>query len=106
MEDLLDLQKIPKHLAELVTDAEPDPDAASESVYVTVAALGGALLTRRLLEGYWRRHRGSAPPENPASHQVGWGEALAWGVAVGAAVGLSKVLSRRGMTSVVKRLRA
>lgn len=62
----------------------------------TAAAIGAALVTRKLLSTGWRRVRGEDPPKNPAASSVGWGDALAWTAATGVAVGVARLLARRG----------
>lgn len=69
-----------------------------EEAYVAIAA-GAAILagvaTRQLLRGAWRAGLRRDPPMNPAAHETQWIEAITWTVAVGAAVGVARLLARR-----------
>lgn len=66
------------------------------NVVVLGAAIGAGIVTRSLLKAGWRRATGDEPPKNPAASSVGWGEALAWTAATGVAVGVARLLARRG----------
>lgn len=74
-----------------------------------LVASGSAVLaavgTRKLLRGGWRRWRRGEPPENPADPSVGWGEAIAWTVATGVAVGLGRLIARRSAAAGWRLLR-
>jgi hypothetical protein len=59
--------------------------AASRAVSALVGA-GAAFATRKLLTIGWKTVTGKEPPEHPEDPQVALGEALIWGVALGAAV--------------------
>ena len=85
-------------------DPTPALDSPPESLLVTGSAIAAGVMTRKVLKGLWTRVRGSDPPNNPAQPDVTWTEALTWAAAVGAAVGVSRVLSRRGTTAAVNRL--
>lgn len=67
---------------------------------VGATSIVAGLATKRLLECAWRAVRQNDPPTNTAAAGVSWKDALIWGAAVGAAMGVSKVLSRRGATEV------
>ena len=71
-----------------------DPDVGG--LLPGAAALAAGLLTRSLIEAAWRRFTHDEPPRNPAGRETGWGEAVAWTVAVGVAVGTARLLARRG----------
>lgn len=66
----------------------------------TVVAMGAAaaagLAVRKALDAGWQMVQDEAPPENPASRRVGWGEAVAWTVATSVAMGLARLLAQRG----------
>lgn len=87
----------------------PDDDASRfdsppESLLLTASAVAAGVLTRRTLMAAWKHWRGSPPPNNPAAPEVTWSDALIWAASVGAAVGVSRVLSRRGVTSALRRV--
>ena len=44
----------------------------------------------------WRTTRHEDPPENPAAHDVGWRDALAWTVAIGVGASVARVVAQRG----------
>ncbi|MFG6178721.1 DUF4235 domain-containing protein [Halomonas sp. THAF12] len=59
------------------------------------AVLGASLLTRHTAREAYRKTAGKAPPENPGRRDTRWREALAWGVASGAMVGVARVVGHR-----------
>ena len=60
----------------------------------TLAAKGARSLTGR---GYTAvTHR--RPPENPASRETGWAEAITWTLLVGAIAGLARLAVRRALS--------
>lgn len=66
----------------------------------TALAMGSAILAgiavRGVLKSAWQGTTGAPPPTNPAHPDTGWKEGLAWTAAIGAAVGVSRLLARRG----------
>lgn len=74
-----------------------------EGAIVLVAA-GAGLLARQGLALLWRETQGEEAPENPAESGVSWRDALAWAVASGLAIGLSRVLAQRGATAAFRAL--
>lgn len=70
----------------------------------TAASILAGIGTRTLLKKAWRGWKGEDPPTNPASSSTGWGEAIAWTVAVSVAVGTAKLMARRGTTAARKAL--
>ena len=62
-----------------------------------VAAFGA----RKLLNFVWKQITGKEPPEHPEDPQVALGEALAWGVVMGAGVHLARLLATR---AAIKRI--
>ncbi|QFU00297.1 hypothetical protein FIU83_01395 [Halomonas sp. THAF5a] len=59
------------------------------------AVLGASLLTRHAAREAYRKTAGAAPPEHPGRRDTRWREALAWGVASGALVGVARVVGQR-----------
>ena len=61
--------------------------------------LGSAILSgiaaRKVLTAAWRRGTGQDPPANPEVPGTSWGEAIAWALASGAAIGLARMLAAR-----------
>ncbi len=62
----------------------------------TGAGFAAAWATRRTLVSVWRQRRDSEPPANPEVPSTGWGEAAAWAAFTGMAVGMARLLARRG----------
>lgn len=107
MSSTLSIHKQAKELRERSQTAlTPDEDFESppESLVNTAAAIGAGLLTRRCCQTLWKRYRKEDPPVNPIAEGVTWTDALMWAAAVGAAVGMARVLSRRSTTAAVRRL--
>ena len=70
--------------------------AASRAVSALVGA-GAAFATRKLLTIGWKTVTGHEPPEHPEDPAVALGEALIWGVAVGASVAAARLLATRAL---------
>jgi hypothetical protein len=66
------------------------------------AAAAAAMVARAGIRGAWKVVRKGDPPENPVERGVGWGDALAWGAAIGVAGGLSRVVGRRAAAAAWK----
>jgi hypothetical protein len=71
----------------------------------TAAAAGASFLMRNSIELTWKHMRGQDPPKNPASHDVTWGDAIAWTVATGVCSGLARLVAERSAASGWKRLK-
>lgn len=65
------------------------------SVVGYTAVIGASLLTRHTAREAYRKTAGSAPPEHPGRRDTRWREALAWGMASGALVGMARVVGQR-----------
>ncbi len=76
-----------------------------ESWLLAGAALLGGIAANRALIAAWQKTRGEKPPINPAARDVSWRDAILWAAAVGAAVGVARVVTRRGATSALLRWR-
>ena len=65
---------------------------------------GGAAgaATRALLHAGWRWAKGSDPPANPASPSTGWSKALAWAVASGVAIAVTRLVAQRGAAEALR----
>ncbi len=64
-------------------------------VLTGLAGLAAAFGARKLIHFAWKRITGKEPPEHPEDPQVALGEALAWGVAIGAGVQIARLLATR-----------
>ena len=85
----------------LVKFLDPSRDSRTARVEWKVVSTGSGLLAglvvRRVLDRAWARFGPSEhpPPLNPADRRIGWGEAVAWSVAVGAGVGVARMVGDR-----------
>ncbi|HEU4512357.1 MAG TPA: DUF4235 domain-containing protein [Nocardioidaceae bacterium] len=62
--------------------------ALGATVIATVAA-------RKALTTSWKVATGKEPPQNPADPDVSMGEAMAWAVVSGVAIGVARMLASR-----------
>jgi hypothetical protein len=60
------------------------------------AATLGAIVVRKSLEQAWRLATDDDPPQDPASHDTPWRDALIWTAANGALLGIGQLVARRG----------
>lgn len=63
---------------------------------IGAAAIAGVMI-RGVVKGGWHLIHKEAPPQNPASNSVSWRDAILWSMALGMAVGLSRMVTRKGM---------
>ncbi len=61
----------------------------------TGAAIGAALVARKLTTRVWTSATGKAPPANPEDPEVSWPEAVGWAVASGAIIGVARLVATR-----------
>lgn len=73
---------------------------AEEGIVETGAAIAAGVGTRLLLKSVWKLTRGTEPPVNPADSETRWSDALMWAASVGAAIGVARVLARRGTAAM------
>lgn len=64
-----------------------------------LAGMAAAFVVRKLLTFGWTKITGKQPPEHPEDPQVKLGEALAWGIVLGAAVHTARLLATRAVSS-------
>lgn len=71
----------------------------SEEVLWKIAAAGvglaAAVVTRSAIRALWRGAKDEEPPDDPASPEVSWGDAIAWAALSGLAVGVAELVARR-----------
>jgi Protein of unknown function (DUF4235) len=63
-----------------------------------LAGMAAAFVARKLLSLAWTKVMGKEPPESPEDPQVALGEALVWGILMGAGVGTARMLATRAVT--------
>lgn len=71
-------------------------DVGSRAVNA-VAGMAAAFVARKLLTFAWTKITGKEPPDSPEDPQVALGEALAWGVLMGAGVATARLLASRAV---------
>jgi hypothetical protein len=59
------------------------------------AAIGAAVVARKVLTSGWTAATGKPPPANPEDPEVSWPEAVGWAVASGAVIGVARLLATR-----------
>jgi len=69
------------------------------TAFSLVAALLAAAAARKALNTGWKAATGKQPPENPADPDVDIGEAVAWAVLSGIAIGVARLLAQRKAAS-------
>jgi hypothetical protein len=67
------------------------------------ATLGATILARKAMTATWKLSTGKQPPANPEHPDVSMGEAVAWAVASGVAVGLARMLAGRKAADYYRR---
>lgn len=85
------ISRVPQSLRRLSSG-----DGKRWNLVSTLAALGAGIAARSVLTAGWKRLRGETPPEDPTTPSTSWANALGWGVGTGVAVGVARVLGRRG----------
>lgn len=69
--------------------------SAGSRVVTALIGAGAAFGARKLLFFGWKKITGKEPPEHPEDPQVGLGEALIWGIVLGAGVHTARMLATR-----------
>ncbi len=70
--------------------------ALGATLFATVAA-------RKALTTSWKVATGKEPPQNPADPDVSMGEAMAWAVVSGVAIGVARMLASRRAANYYRR---
>ncbi len=73
------------------------------SAYALGATVVAGIAARKALTTSWKVATGKNPPANPAHPDVSIGEAVAWAVASGVAVGLARMLASRKAADYYRR---
>jgi hypothetical protein len=68
-----------------------------------VATLGATIIARKMMTATWKVSTGKQPPSNPEHPDVSMGEAVAWAVASGVAVGVARMLAGRKAADYYRR---
>jgi hypothetical protein len=72
----------------------PKPDVGTRAI-TAVAGMAAAFVARKALSFAWTKITGKEPPEHPEDPQVALGEALIWGIVLGAGVHTARLLATR-----------
>lgn len=67
------------------------------------ATLGATTLARKAMTTTWKLSTGKPPPTNPEHPDVSMGEAVAWAVMSGVAVGVARMLASRKAADYYRR---
>jgi hypothetical protein len=69
-----------------------------------VTAAAAAVEAKKAVDLAWRAvSGGKEPPANPEDPETTWGEAVAWALLSGTAIGLARLLAQRGAAKMWKR---
>jgi hypothetical protein len=74
--------------------ADKRGSSGSKAVNALVGA-AAAFVARKVLSYVWKTITGKQPPEHPEDPQVALGEAVIWGMLVGAGVSTARMLATR-----------
>jgi hypothetical protein len=69
--------------------------SAGSKVVTALVGAAAAFAARKLLVFGWKTITGKEPPEHPEDPQVALGEALIWGIVLGAGVSTARMLATR-----------
>lgn len=93
-------ERLGRDLDQLTTEVQAQVGVTVQRVAwkaaVAVSAVAASLVTRKLLTAAWRRTQHRDPPDNPASPDTTWGEALTWTVATAVGMGVARLVAQRG----------
>ena len=73
------------------------------SLFGLAATVGATIAARKGITAAWKLSTGKKPPSNPEHPDVTMGEAVAWAVASGVAVGLARMLATRKAADYYRR---
>lgn len=74
------------------------------ALFSSAGVILASVLTRKLIKGSYKKLKGKEPPNDPTSKHVTWGEAITWGIASGAAIGLARILAQEGTVKGYKKV--
>lgn len=79
-------------------------ERAWDTIALASSVLAG-IAVRQALQTGWKVMKRDEPPTNPAARSVDWSDALVWTLAVGAAVGVGRMLAERGAAAGWRKVR-
>ena len=71
---------------------------STENIFTGIsmgAAVLAAVAIRNVMKSGWKKVRKTDPPENPASPETAWNEAIAWTLVTALAVGFGRLVAKR-----------
>jgi hypothetical protein len=73
------------------------------SAYALAATVVAGIAARKAITTSWKLATGKEPPANPADPDVSLGEAAAWAIVSGVAVGVTRMLASRKAADYYRR---
>ncbi|MPZ61485.1 MAG: DUF4235 domain-containing protein [Propionibacteriales bacterium] len=72
-------------------------------LFSTVSAVASGIVVKKLLDLSWKTATGRPPPKNPENPDVDWREAVAFGMASGAALTVGRLMATRRAAAYYRR---
>lgn len=73
------------------------------SAMALASTVGAGIAARKAMTTSWKVATGKEPPQNPADPDVSIGEAVAWAVLSGVAIGVARMLASRQAATYYRR---
>ncbi|HEX6248054.1 MAG TPA: DUF4235 domain-containing protein [Nocardioidaceae bacterium] len=73
------------------------------SAMALASTVGAGIAARKAMTTSWKVATGKEPPANPADPDVSIGEAVAWAVISGVAIGVARMLASRSAATYYRR---
>jgi hypothetical protein len=73
------------------------------SMMALASTVGAGIAARKAITTSWKVATGKEPPQNPADPDVSLGEAVAWAMFSGVAIGVARMLASRKAANYYRR---
>jgi hypothetical protein len=73
------------------------------SMMALASTVGAGIAARKAITTSWKVATGKEPPQNPADPDVSLGEAMAWAMFSGVAIGVARMLASRKAANYYRR---
>jgi hypothetical protein len=73
------------------------------SMMALASTIGAGIAARKAITTSWKVATGKEPPQNPADPDVSLGEAMAWAMFSGVAIGVARMLASRKAANYYRR---
>jgi hypothetical protein len=73
------------------------------SMMALASTVGAGIAARKAITTSWKVATGKEPPQNPADPDVSLGEAIAWAMFSGVAIGVARMLASRKAANYYRR---